>query len=59
MSWVEPTPDELARMGALCRCLSCCCRPGEGHRSKAYREWMARMEAHEDGRGSGASAGGD
>ena len=38
-----PTDSEI---GALCRCLSCCCRPGLGHRHPGFDLWLvARLYA--------------
>lgn len=47
--------------GLLCRCLSCCCPRGGGHRSRAYREWAAALDRWEEahGRGSGPTPGAD
>jgi hypothetical protein len=54
---VEPLPGDFG-VPVLCRCLTCCCKPNEGHRSRAYREWSAAMDKWEArrGRGSGAPA---
>lgn len=44
--------------GALCRCVPCCCKPDEGHKSEDFQRWERAMEQWEaqGGRGSGASA---
>lgn len=31
--------------GLMCRCLVCCCKPGEGHRDPAWIAWEARHSA--------------
>lgn len=37
--------DTSGVVGLLCRCLKCCCRPGEGHNSPALREKIMREAA--------------
>lgn len=40
----EPIPDPIPLLG-YCRCLPCCCSPGEGHKSPEYLAWEARQRA--------------
>jgi hypothetical protein len=50
-SMVTPTPptcapvddDPIPRLG-YCRCVQCCCKEGQGHKSAEYRSWEARQQ---------------
>lgn len=43
---VKPTPK-----GMMCRCLDCCCKPGEGHKDPAWIAHEAALKAaRRDGR---------
>jgi hypothetical protein len=45
----DPKPTHV---GPMCRCMSCCCRDGQGHK---HPDWIA-WEERQRGRGSGSSA---
>lgn len=38
-----------ATVTGLCRCLKCCCRPGEGHHHPDYDWWCRYRENIEEG----------
>lgn len=41
------TDEELRRLeasiGGVCRCLKCCCKPGQGHNHPRWREYLQEL----------------
>lgn len=47
MSGMPADPDPIPQL-RYCRCLPCCCSPGEGHKSPEYLAWEARRHLRDD-----------
>lgn len=51
-------PNPPPEVAGLCRCLKCCCKPGEGHNHPAWQAYEAELRAqerYEDAKASGLS----
>lgn len=38
-----------ATVGALCRCMRCCCEPGQGHNHPDFEWWVLYQNSVEEG----------